>query len=280
MLLIVLLAALVLAARAGGAEPPAQLFVMAYDTTPGAVAETDIDLVLAAPASAVSVVVPAGYRRDAAAPAGAAVGTAILRTAPGRAATVTLRADEPGTHAAVWVGGLLTVLVDAVSGGGLQLTFGPPVGAVNVDLDLDGVLTNPPAPGHATWCAVVTTGGGTVEARSVVGIPQTLGFRARFAGRLVLFGRLLSAGAPRRAVDVHFAIATNDDLSDARDLGTVPTRADGTYSLTRSVPRHRTAQRLTLIAYVNFYVGPCPGCAVQSTTPPPAELVSLTVPKH
>ena len=115
MLLIVLLAALVLAARAGGAEPPAQLFVMAYDTTPGAVAETDIDLVLAAPASAVSVVVPAGYRLDAAAPAGAAVGTAILRTAPGRAATVTLRADEPGTHAAVWVGGLLTVLVDAVS---------------------------------------------------------------------------------------------------------------------------------------------------------------------
>ena len=254
MLLIVLLAALVLAARAGGAEPPAQLFVMAYDTTPGAVAETDIDLVLAAPASAVSVVVPAGYRLDAAAPAGAAVGTAILRTAPGRAATVTLRADEPGTHAAVWVGGLLTVLVDAVSGGGLQLTFRPPVGAVNVDLDLDGVLTNPPAPGHATWCAVVTTGGGTVEARSVVGIPQTLGFRARFAGRLVLRGRLLSAGAPRRAVDVHFAIATNDDLSDARGRhilvhavgsapsnGTAPDADRLRQLLRRPVPRLRRA---------------------------------------
>ena len=133
----------------------------------------------------------------------------------------------------------------------------PPPERVDVDLDLDGVLTNPPRPGQATWRAVVTTGAGTVEARSVVGIPQTLGFRARFAGRLVLRGRLLSAGAPRHGVDVHFAIATNDDLSEARDLGTAPTRADGTYSLTRSFPRKRTPQRLTLIAYVNFYAGPC-----------------------
>jgi hypothetical protein len=280
MLLIVLIAALVLAARAGGAEPPTQLFVMAYDTTPGAVAETDVDLLLAAPARAVSVVVPAGYRLDATAPAGAVVGTAILRTAPGAAAAVTLRAGEPGTHASVWVGGPLRVVVDAVSGGGFQLTFGPPAGTVDVDLDLDGVLTNPPGPGQATWRAVVTTGAGTVEARSVVGIPQALGFRARFAGRLVLRGRLLSAGAPRHGVDVHFAIAPNDDLSEARDLGTAPTRADGTYSLTRSFSRKRTPQRLTLIAYVNFYAGPCPGCVVQSTTPPPVEFVSLTVPKR
>ena len=172
------------------------------------------------------------------------------------------------------------MLVDAVPGGGFQLTFGPPAGTVDVDLDLDGVLTNPPGPGQATWRAVVTTGAGTVEARSVVGIPQTLGFRARFAGRLVLRGRLLSARAARHGVDVHFAIATNDDLSEARDLGTAETHADGTYSLTRSFPRKRTPQHVTLIAYVNFYVGPCRGCVVQSTTPPPAEFVSLTVPKR
>ena len=138
----------------------------------------------------------------------------------GASSTARLLTAEPGTHASVWVGGPLRVLVDAVPGGGFQLTFGPPAGTVDVDLDLDGVLTNPPGPGQATWRAVVTTGAGTVEARSVVGIPQTLGFRARFAGRLVLRGRLLSARAPRHGVDVHFAIATNDDLSEARDLGT------------------------------------------------------------
>jgi hypothetical protein len=280
MLLIVLVAALVFAARGGGAEPPAQLFVMAYDTTPGAVAETDVDLLLAAPASAVSVVVPAGYRFDATAPAGKVVGTAILRTATGASTTATLRADEPGMHAAVWAGGPLTVLVDAVSGGGFKLAFTPPAGTVDIDVDFDGLLTNPPGPGRVTWRALVTTGAGTVEARSAVGIPQTLGFSARFAGRLVLRGRLLSAGAPRRGVDVHLAIATNDDLSDARDVATARTRADGTYSFTRSFPRKPTAQRVTLIAYANFYVGACPGCVVQSTAPPPAAVVSLTVPKR
>jgi hypothetical protein len=134
----------------------------------------------------------------------------------------------------------------------------------------------------ATWRAFVSTGNGTVETRSVVGIPQTLGFRARFAGRAVLRGRLVSAGAPRRGVTVHFALATKPDLGDARDLGVARTRADGTYALALPFTRTRVRQHLTLIAYVNFYDGPCTapaaGCTAQSTAPPPAELASLTIP--
>jgi hypothetical protein len=268
-----------LAGRAGGAGPPAQLFVTAYDTRPGAVAETEVDLRLAGPTSVVSVDVPAGYGLDGSAPSGTVVGTVTTCAAGGARATATLLTAEPGTHAAVWSGGTSSVLVDPVAGGGYRLALGLPAGTVDVDLDLDGALTNPPLTGPATWRALVTrTDGSRAEARSVVGIPQTLGLRASFVGRLILRGRLRSGGRPRPRVDVHFAVATRPDLSDARDVGSARTRADGSYALTRPFPRGRVARPLTVIAYVNFYAAGCAGCAAQSTAPPPAELVSLTIP--
>jgi hypothetical protein len=149
------------------------------------------------------------------------------------------------------------------------------------------VLINPAVPGEATWRASVTTGGTTVETRSVVGIPQTLGLRAAYlvrTSRLALRGRVVSAGRPRRGVTVRFALATTADLSNPRELGAARTRADGTYALTLPVARRRARQRLTLIAYVNFYAGPCTepaaGCVAQSIAPPPAELASLTIPER
>ncbi len=90
---------------------------------------------------------------------------------------------------------------------------------------------------------------------------------------------------PRAQVNVHVAAATRADLSDAQDLGVARTRADGSYSLRKTVARKRTKQRLILIAYVNFYVGDCSdppllpgGCAEQSIAPPPAQLTTLTIP--
>ena len=271
MRIVVLLAALVLAAPAGGSEPPVQLFVQAFDTRPGAVAETDVDLVLSGGGGAVTIDVPAGYRLDVAARPGTVVGSATLR-AP-RPASARLVAAAASGHAAIWTAGSLMVLVDRVADE-YRLAFTPPAGAEEIDLDLLGVLTNPAAPELVTWRAVV----GGIEARSVVGIPQTLGFRAGYEGGLRLHGRLRSAGKPRRGVIVHFAVATSPDLSDARDVGAARTQVDGTYSLTHSFPRVRAAQHLTLIAYVNFYAGSCDRCVPQSTAPPPADVVSLTIP--
>ncbi len=289
LLLVTMLALALPAGAAPAGAPPAQLFVFAYDTAPGATAETDVDLSLNGAAGVVTEEVPAGYRLDLSAAPGTVVGSAIVR-APEPVSASLLAADPAsfaadgcavGRHAAVWTAGALTVFVDPIDGA-YRLTFCPPGQAVDVDLDLEGVLTNPIAPGLTTWRAFVSTGDHTVETRSVVGIPQTLGFRARFAGRLVLRGRLVSAGAPRRGVTVHFAIATRADMSDARDLGAARTRADGTYALALPFARTRVRQHLTLIAYVNFYAGPCAvpaaGCTAQSTAPPPAELASLTIP--
>lgn len=291
---LVLLTALVLALAAGGrsATPPAELFVLAYDTAPGATAETDIDLSLNTAAGVVTEDVPAGYRLDLSAPPGAVVGSAIVR-APEPVSASLLAADpasfaadgcSSGRHAAVWTAGLLTVFVDPVDGTN-RLTFCPPAHTVDVELDLEGVLTNPAVSGEATWRAFVTTGQTRFETRSVVGIPQRLGLRAAYlmrTSRLALRGRVVSAGTPRRGVTIRFALATRADLSDTRNLGAARTRADGSYALTLPFARMRARQHLTLIAYVNFYAGPCAkpsaGCGAQSIAPPPAEVVSLTVP--
>jgi hypothetical protein len=292
MLRIVLLAALVLALPAGGRSataPPAELFVFAYDTTPGAVAETDVDLSLNATAGSVSEYIPAGYGLDLDAAPGAVVGSATVH-GPEPFSDSLLAADPAafteescaeGIHAAVWTAGPLTVFVDPADDG-YQLTFCPLDEAADVDLDLRGVLTNPAVPGLAVWRAVVAAGDSSIEARSVVAFPQTLGFRASVAARpsrIALRGRLLSAGKARAGINVRFAIATRADLSDARDLGAARTRADGSYTLTRPLPHTRVKRRLTLIAYVNFYVQPCADCAGQTIAPPPAELVSVTVPR-
>ena len=67
----------------------------------------------------------------------------------------------------------------------------------------------------------------------------------------------------------------------------IQTRADGRYVFKKKVARKKTAQKLILIAFVNFYVGDCAdppllpgGCAEQSIAPPPAHFGSLTIPKQ
>jgi len=321
-LLLALVAALVLAGSAGGramSGPPAELFVFPFDTTLGAAAETDVDLSLPGSSTLViaSVVeeVPRGYAVGLDAPPGLAIGTVTIFLAgdpepvsaglfaanPAPFATdPSAQACAPGPHAAVWTAALdgqaapLTIFVDPDPSGAARVTYclpQSPARIVGVDLDLQNVLTNATVAGIATWRALVTpVAGAPFEVRSLVALPQTLSFRAAFATRanaLTLRGTLLSAGAPRPRVNVHFAVATRAHLGDARAIGVAQTRADGSYSLAKAFTRRGTAQHLILLAYVNFYVGDCSdppllpgGCAEQSIAPPPAQIVSLTVPKR
>jgi hypothetical protein len=78
------------------------------------------------------------------------------------------------------------------------------------------------------------------------------------------------AGKPRAGVNVHIAVATRDDFADARELGIGRTRADGSYAFRAALKP--TGRRLTLVAYVNFYVG----AGGESIAPPPA--VTAAVP--
>jgi hypothetical protein len=328
-LAVALLAALALAGPAGGrstADPPAELFVFPFDTTPGAAAETDVDLSLPDSSSlaiaAVTEYVPAGYTVALGSPPGAAIGNATVfvsgRINPASAGLFTADPASyandscaPGVHAGVWTAALdtspLTIFVDATSGdetarGAYKLVYclpAPGARIVDVDLDLQSVLTNAAAGGLLTWRALVTpyqpgTGtplpAGVFEVRSIVALPQILSFRPAFAAKtnvLTLNGRLVSAGTPRSGINIHFAVATKGDLSDARDLGVIQTKADGRYVFKKKVARKKAPQKLILIAFVNFYVGDCAdpplltgGCAEQSIAPPPAHFVSLTIPKQ
>jgi hypothetical protein len=236
------------------------------------------------------------------------------------------QACAPGAHAGVWTAALtvsgaalqLTILVDPTTGdeaarGAFRLVYclpspsvapdqgGLPGGArvVDVDLDLQNVLTNAAGGGVLTWRAFVTpyqpgTGtplpAGAFEVRSIVALPQILSLRRVFAAKtnvLTLSGRLVSASAPRSGINIHFAVASKADLSDARDLGVIQTQADGSYAFRKKVARKKTVQRLILIAYVNFYVRDCTdapllagGCSEESIAPPPARFAAVTIPKQ
>jgi hypothetical protein len=170
----------------------------------------------------------------------------------------TAQACAPGAHAGVWTAALtvsgvalpLTIFVDPTTAdeaqrGAYKLVYCLPAPGdariVDIDLDLQHVLANAAAGGLLTWRAFVTPyqpGTATplpasmFEVRSIVALPQLLSFRPAFAAKndvLTLNGRLVSAGTPRSGINIHFAVATRGDLSDARDLGVIQTRADGRY---------------------------------------------------
>lgn len=255
-----------LAATSSPAKPAPQLFVTPVDTRPGVAAETDIELKLPASATRVTVFVPPGYTIDLGARPGTVIGTARTTVAS------TLVAAGPN----LWRATGLTVSIDRTTDGGYRMdcSFDQRSGR-DVDLDVQNGLTNPPA-GVVIWRAFA----GSIEARSVVAFPQRLTAAATFArGVLHASGRLTFAGKPRAGVEVHLAVATRDDLADAKELGTSRTGWDGSYEFRHALAP--TGSRLTLIAYVNFYVASCPdrGCVGESVAPPAPELVSVSFPR-
>jgi hypothetical protein len=249
-----LLAALLagLAASSAPAQSPPRLFVTALDTRPGIAAETDVELTLPSPTNTVDVYVPPGYRLDLDARPGTVIGTADGST---------LVAGAPG----IWEATGLSIAARPTSDGGYRLTCSLARPARHVELDIRRGLVNPTA-GVVTWRAVA----GSVEARSVVGFPQLLTARATLAaGTLRTGGKLTLAGKPRAGVSVHIAVASRDDFADARELGVAPTRADGSYAFRSADLPARGG--LTLIAYVNFYVGR----GGETIAPPPTVIAAV-----
>jgi hypothetical protein len=255
MRLLLVLLAIVTTPAAGQLE----LRVTPYDTRPGAVAETDLGLTLPSAAGPVSILVPPGYAVDLARPPGTVVGSATV-TAGGERRSAMLVAA-----AGAWTSSLLEVTVETD-----RLTLAPPVGATEVDLHLQGVLTNPPTATVAVWRAVA----GDAEARSVLPLPQRLGLRAVWSrGRVTLRGRLVAAGHARPGVNVHLALAPGDDLTKAREIGVARTGTNGSFALSYATKR----RPLTALAYVNAYVAACAKpCVSETVAPPPAETVAVS----
>ena len=228
---------------------------------------------------------------------------------------------SPGTHAAVFVASLFVsgitvpvpLYVDPTSGadaalGGFKIEAclaspdvpaavgGAPGGLrlIEADLDLVGVFVNPAAAGTYTWSVFETpfTAGtatpdpaGTVEARSLVGLPKL--FSVKWAlntarTRLTLSGKVTEGGKPRAGVNVRF-LATQKKLGPWTELGVAKTKADGSFSFTRAA-----SGSLYVFAHVNPYISDsCStagsaaplGCQFESTGPSFGPVVHVTVPK-
>ena len=253
---------LVLLALAAAPAPPLELRVTAFDTRPGAIAETELDLSVPAGSGPVAILVPPGYFVDLASAPGAVVGSATVTTGRSRRSAVLVAGPDGWTAS---VGIRVEVAAD-------RLTFTPPPGATGIDLHLQGVVTNPLSATVAVWRAVA----GGREARSVVSLPQRLGLRATWShGRITLRGRLVAAGHARPGVNVHLALAPGEGLAKAREIGIARTRADGSFAFSYAT----TGRPPVALAYVNTYVATCAApCVSETVAPPPAETVAVPFP--
>lgn len=228
----------------------------------------------------------------------------------------------PGVHAAVFVANLtasgITIpvpfYVDATSGtdaahGGFRIQAclaapdvpaalgGAPAGLrlLEADLDFVSVFTNPSAPGTYTWSVFNTpfTPGtatpdptGTVEARSLVGLPKLFSVKSALNARktvVTLTGKLTEGGKPRAGVNVRFQGGPQKSFSSWKPLGVAKTKANGSFSFTKAI-----ASSLYIYARVYPYVGnTCTaagstapkGCVFESTGPSFGPVLHIIVPK-
>ena len=123
--------------------------------------------------------------------------------------------------------------------GGLRL--------IEAYLDFTNVFTNPSASGTYTWRVFDTpfTPGtatpdptGTVEARSLVGLPKLFSLKWALNAiktRVTLTGKVTEAGKPRAGVNVRFLGGPQKGFDTWKALGVAKTKADGSFSFTRAV---------------------------------------------
>jgi len=166
---------------------------------------------------------------------------------------------------------------------------------LEADIDFESVFTNPAAPGAYTWSVFDTpfTPGtatpdptGTVEARSIVGLPKL--FSVKWAlnaikTRVTLSGKVTEGGRPRAGVNVRFLGGPQKDPDSWKPFGVTKTKADGSFSFTRPV----TAS-LYLAELINPYISDSctvagstapKGCVFESTGPSFGPILHVTVPK-
>ena len=329
-------AALAAALALGGAapashRPPLELHVFPERTTLGRPAQHGLEVRIASEARAtasLTLYAPPGYGIDLGIPAGVRLGTARLALVgkePGvdvitpLEATVTVAdparyAADPGAqacasgHAAVWeltaLGQAFPFFVDRTSGTEAELgayrlrtCFGSSVAVTEIDIELEGGLTNPSDRGTYTWRAFVTPyapagtpdAAGTIEARALVPFPQTLTVNRSYrpgTRTLVVSGRVTAAGEPRDGVTVRLQAGPGPDPESLEGLAVLTTDDAGGYVYRRRIPRKRTDQVLFILAYVNPYAGECSGpspapggCVDETLSPPPPRFVRVVIPK-
>ena len=230
------------------------------------------------------------------------------------------QACAPGTHAAVWIAtykaaarkGAVRFYVDPTSGaeaslGAYRLVacfLSPddnPEGPyfIQFELGLAGsggsVLTPPARSGTYVWRVLVTPyvdgtttpdPAATYEAPTHVFVPHVLSERARYRSRsrqLVVTGRLVAAGHPRRRVLLDVVAGPRGGV--LRLLGHTRTGNDGRYSLVTRVSEGRRPRVVDVWVVRREQTGLCQGsspapagCVDNSVSPPPSALARVRIP--
>ena len=231
-------------------------------------------------------------------------------------------ACAPGLHAAVFVANLtasgvtvqVPLYVDPASGadtaiGSFKIQAclaspdvpaamgGAPGGLrlVEADLDFATVFTNPAATGNYTWSVFETpfTAGmttpnpaGTVEARSIVGLPKLFSVKWALNAKkngAAFKGKVTEGGKPRAGVNVRF-LASQKQTGPWAAFGVAKTKADGSFSFAKTF-----TGSLYVFAHVNPYISDsCSvatstapgGCVFESTGPSFGPILHVVVPKR
>ena len=237
------------------------------------------------------------------------------------------QACSAGSHAAVWIASLrferktippvpVRVYVDPTSGseslpGAFRLVTclpSPYVPAVQggtpqaqfSSFSVDFSAADRPTTGTYTWRLLTTPyqygtaafdEPSTFEARARVLEPHALTLKAGYQPKtstLTVSGRLRGGGRPRPGVEVDLFVHKSDPSWDVFNIWTAVTRADGSYSLRKRIPRTSEPQTLKVDASVFSVSAPCGqpavvtgGCVDESLSPPvDPKTVHVTVPKR
>jgi hypothetical protein len=292
----VLIAGVAPATTAGSALVPPSLLLVIHENITNKTSETLFTVLPtqgnALAASSVSVYVPAGYSLNLAYPPGTPIGALVDASSfqrsdltPVDPATVTTDPCAPGAHAAVWQAGAVHVFVDPTTGdeaskGAYRLTY---CQTAPILFLLEGVVTTPAAPGIYTWRAFVTPPAATgsppdpstiYELRETVPLPHPLKAKAAYNTRthaLVVTGHVTAGTVPEANAQVDVEQIKGQKVTR---IGTTTTKADGSFTIKKSMRRTKSAQTLQLTASAEVPPGPCvdpplapAGCFAQTAAP-------------